>query len=84
LRAAAEKEMKQYFVRLLPFETEFAVRTILNEYQKLADVYWRQATETLISGEIFRSLYKSRDWKILSGGYMGELKVFDFCGNRAR
>lgn len=74
--------MRKHFVRLLPFEIDFAVKVLLEDYQKLVDVYWRQAAEKIIAGEVFKLIRKQDDWKILSGTYMDDMKIILQSENR--
>lgn len=82
LRNALEKELRKHFVRLSPFEIEYAVRIVLEDYHKLVEVYWRQVTEEIIKGTAFQSLQKHCSWKILSGTYMDDMKVILQSENR--
>lgn len=75
LEKLVETELKKRFVRLLSYEVEFAVRTIVNDYQKLADVYWLQAAEKIVAGDTFGLIQKRDNWKVLSGNYMDDLKI---------
>lgn len=75
LRSALEKELKKDFIRLLPFEVDSAVKIVLEDYQKLVEVYWKQVTEEAVIKTILQSLQKHSNWRILSGIYMDEMKV---------
>lgn len=75
LRGALKKELGKKFIRLQPYEIEFAVRAVMEDYQKLAEVCWKQEADELISGETFQSLQKNCNWKILSGTYMDDIRI---------
>ncbi len=75
LRRETERELRKRFIRLQTYEVEEGVRGILEEYQKLAEVYWFEAAQRAAAGERFRSAPKEEEWKILSGSYMGSLKI---------
>lgn len=75
LRNAVEKELRKYFVRLLSFEIDFAVRVVLEDYRGLAEVCWKQAANKIILGETFQLLQKHNNWHILSGTYMDDTRV---------
>lgn len=70
LREEIKKELGKKFIRLQPFEIEYAVRIVMEEYQKLVEVFWKQVADEIIISEAFQSLQKHCNWKILSGTYM--------------
>lgn len=75
LQTTVETELRKYFVRLLSYEINFAVKLLLEEYYKIAEIYWQQAAEQLVTGEDFKTIHKHNDWKILSGAYMDNMKI---------
>ena len=75
LRMRVEWELRNHYVRLEPFEVESVVRSILMDYQNIAQIYWGQETAKLIETKEFHLLRKHKNWKILFGSYMGELRL---------
>ena len=82
LQTAVETELRKYFVRLLSYEINFAVRLLLEEYQKIAGVYWQQAAEQLVTGSSFKTIQKHDSWKVISGPYMDHMKIVLQSENR--
>ncbi len=70
LREGLKEELRKKFIRLQPFEIEFAIRSVMEDYQKLTEVCWKQVADEIIISETFQSLQKHSNWKILSGTYM--------------
>lgn len=75
LKNTLEKYLRKHFVRLSPYELDFAARIILEDYQKLAEVYWSQTMEKLVKTEIFQTVGKNQNWVIFSGTYMDKLNI---------
>lgn len=75
LRRETERELRKRFIRLQPYEVEEGARGILEEYQKLAEVYWSETARMAVDRERFRSAPKEEQWKIVSGSYMGSLRI---------
>lgn len=82
LRSAVELELKKQFVRLTSFELQMAVRTILEDYQKLVEIYWSQMVRVLANSDTFCAIHKQNNWKFLSGTYMDDLRIVLQSENR--
>lgn len=82
LRGLVETELRKCFVRLTPYEIDYAVRYLLQDYHKLAEVYWSRAAEQLVQTEEFSEVRKQEDWVILSGTYMENMKLVLQSENR--
>lgn len=66
------KELKSN-IYLEEQKLEEAIRFVLEGYNYITTGYWNKVVEKLIKTEIFMKIKRSKDFKILSGVYMGEL-----------
>lgn len=74
LEDAIEKELSKRFVRLAKYEVVGVMRAFLMDYQKIAEVYWRQAGLKFIQSDEFIE-FQNKDWKILCGNYFGNINI---------
>ena len=66
------KELKSN-IYLEEQKLEETIRFVLEGYNYITTGYWNKVVEKLIKTEIFMKIKRSKDFKILSGAYMGEL-----------
>lgn len=82
LKDSVTEELKKKFVRLTLYEISSATKSLLEEYQRIAEVYWIRASEMLVRSEEFQSVQKQNDWKILYGTYIDDMKIVLQAENR--
>lgn len=75
LAGKLEADLRKHFVRLTKVELKEAEMDILESYHKLAEVYWSQLAEKIISDKWLEGIKTKKDWKILSGIYMENLRI---------
>lgn len=66
------KELKSN-IYLEEQKLEETIRFVLEGYNYIATGYWNKVMERIVKTETFMKIKKSKDFKILSGAYMGEL-----------
>ena len=66
------KELKSS-IYLEEQKLEETLRFVLEGYNYIATGHWNKVVERIVKTETFMKIKKSKDFKILSGAYMGEL-----------
>lgn len=75
LKKSVKEKLSKHFVRLTSYEIEFVTRSILAEYQRMAEVYWCQVSAQLIKAEEFQILQSLKNWRIFYGVYFDEMRL---------
>jgi hypothetical protein len=71
--ANIRKELKSS-IYLEEQRLEEAIRFVLEGYNYIVAGYWNKVVERIVKTETFMKIKKGKDFKILSGAYMGELR----------
>lgn len=71
--ANIRKELKSS-IYLEEQKLEEAIRFVLEGYNYIVAGYWNKVVERIVKTETFMKIKKGKDFKILSGAYMGELR----------